>query len=151
MVWACMVLLAMQLVAHTSFATPPKSNEQIAQEIFTLVNQYRQKKGLAPLKYSSVAAAEAQAHSNKMAKRSVMSHAGFDGRFDRMRKKIPHMVAAAENVAYGANGAARAVDMWLHSAGHKKNIRGNYTHTGIGVARNKRGVLYYTQVFVRVR
>lgn len=145
-------ILVLQVAPYSSFACPPKDDAQIAKEIFVLVNTYRQKKGLTPLKYSDAAAAEAQTHSNRMAKRLVpFGHAGFDGRFNRLKRKLPRMMGCAENVAYGAATAQAAVDMWLHSPGHKKNIKGKYTHTGIGVSRNRKGVLYFTQVFIRIQ
>jgi uncharacterized protein YkwD len=61
------------------------------------------------------------------------------------------MTAGAENVAYGADDATEAVELWLRSAGHKKNIRGNFTHTGISVVRDSDGRLYFTQLFVKVQ
>ncbi len=41
------------------------------------------------------------------------------------------------------------VEQWLTSPGHKRNIVGNYNITGIGIARDKQGKLYYTQIFLR--
>jgi uncharacterized protein YkwD len=32
--------------------------------------------------------------------------------------------------------------------GHRKNIEGPYEVTGIGVARNAQGEVYFTQIFV---
>ncbi len=124
---------------------------QLEKEVFNKINSYRLKKGLNELKYLDAAAVEAYKHSKRMANRSVpFGHSGFNTRFNRIKKKYPAMMGYAENVAYGAQDAEEVVDMWLHSSGHKKNIRGNYTHTGVGIARNRRGVLYYTQIFVRI-
>jgi len=41
------------------------------------------------------------------------------------------------------------VNSWLNSSGHKKNIEGNYSHTGVGIAKNQYGTLYFTQIFVK--
>jgi len=41
------------------------------------------------------------------------------------------------------------VDGWLNSPGHKKNIEGNFTLTGIGYARDHKGNIYFTQIFSR--
>jgi uncharacterized protein YkwD len=57
----------------------------------------------------------------------------------------------AENVAYGATTAKEVVSMWKGSSGHRKNMLGNYKYIGIGTARDKRGAIYYTEIFVPVR
>ena len=54
----------------------------------------------------------------------------------------------AENVAYGARTGKEAFQIWKNSSGHKKNMLGNYKYTGIGTAKDRRGTLYYTQIFV---
>jgi uncharacterized protein YkwD len=59
------------------------------------------------------------------------------------------MAASAENVAYGQLSAKAVVDGWLKSAPHKKNIEGNYNLTGIGLAKDRKGVIYFTQIFLR--
>lgn len=47
--------------------------------------------------------------------------------------------------------ATQAVQGWLKSSGHLANIRGNYTLTGIGVASNNQGEIYFTQIFLQSR
>jgi uncharacterized protein YkwD len=57
---------------------------------------------------------------------------------------------AGENVAYTkgySDSAKQAVQSWLKNAKHRKNIRGNYRLTGIGVAKDPEGIYYLTQVF----
>jgi uncharacterized protein YkwD len=56
----------------------------------------------------------AQEHSNSMAQRNMMDHAGFE---ERARKG-----AKAENVAYGARTQAEAMAMWLASPAHAANM-----------------------------
>lgn len=59
------------------------------------------------------------------------------------------ITASAENVAYGQLSAKEVVKGWLNSPGHKKkNIEDNYTLTGIGVYTDKKGVIFFTQIFV---
>jgi len=55
----------------------------------------------------------------------------------------------AENVAAGQPTAQSVMTAWLNSSGHKANIEGNYTHIGIGVAKDQNGSKYYTQIFYR--
>ncbi len=40
---------------------------------------------------------------------------------------------------------------WLRSPGHRENIEGAYDLTGIGVARSRQGVYYFTQLFAGTR
>jgi uncharacterized protein YkwD len=55
---------------------------------------------------------------------------------------------SAENVAYGNITAKEVVDNWLKSPGHRRNIEGKYTITGIGVAKSSDGTIFFTQIFV---
>jgi uncharacterized protein YkwD len=121
-------------------------------EILKYVNEHRASLGLNALVMNDVINTEAEGHSRNMANHKVpFSHDGFDGRADRIRKAITSVFGWAENVAYGANNAREAVDMWLKSPGHKKNIEGNYNLTGIGVAKSADGSLYFTQIFINKR
>jgi uncharacterized protein YkwD len=45
--------------------------------------------------------------------------------------------------------AREVVDGWLKSPGHKRNIEGDFTLTGIGIASDKQGNIYFTQIFSR--
>jgi uncharacterized protein YkwD len=61
--------------------------------------------------------------------------------------KIKSVNSVSENVARGPLTAQQAVNLWLKSPGHRKNIEGNYKYTGIGVARDRKSELYFTQIF----
>ncbi len=117
--------------------------------ILRYVNDYRRQIGKPELKMIDVASAEADKHSENMAaRRTGFGHDGFENRVARIGKQIGGVSAAAENVAYGELTAKEVVNGWLHSPGHKKNIEGNYTLTGIGVARDRSGTIFYTQIFL---
>ncbi|MBR4741685.1 MAG: hypothetical protein IK079_02140 [Desulfovibrio sp.] len=61
-----------------------------------------------------------------------------------------HWSACAENIAFGQSTAAEVMNSWLHSPGHRANILNeSYTHIGIGVTRNHKGQLVWTQIFAR--
>jgi len=47
--------------------------------------------------------------------------------------------------------AQNAVTLWLHSPHHLENIRGDYIYSGLGVWRDKDGVIYFTQIFVKIK
>ena len=93
----------------------------------------------------------ARKHSEDMANgRCAFGHDGYDLRVSKIKKTIkPCDGYVGENVAYGASNGKAAVDIWKNSSGHRKNMLGDYKYIGIGTARNRQGVIYYTQIFVR--
>ena len=67
---------------------------------------------------------------------------------------MPGVWGAGENVLYTSDlddVARNAVQMWLHSPHHLKNIRGDYNYSGLGVWQDKDGTIYFTQIFVKTR
>ncbi len=132
--------------AVESASTAPKLED----DILILINRYRKSKGLPELTNNLAIETEARRHSMAMAtKRIAFGHDGFNIRSKIVTSKVPGTNAVAENVAFGSNTAKEVVDGWLNSAGHKKNIEGNYKYTGIGVARDQQSKLYFTQIFAR--
>jgi uncharacterized protein YkwD len=120
--------------------------------ILGYINDYRRSRGLAALQMTDIASRQAAQHSRNMASgKTAFSHDGFDQRIAAIKKAMgaDYMAAAAENVASGQMSAKEVVNGWLKSAGHKKNIEGNYNLTGIGVAQSSKGELYFTQIFLR--
>lgn len=133
-------------VAYDVAAADIKS---LQNDILKLVNQHRAKLGLNALQMNDIATAEAAIHSADMAKgRTDFGHDGFDSRMKHLNQKLGLLRATAENVAYGKIDAAEVMDMWLNSPGHKKNIEGNFSEMGIGIAKSKSGYLYFTQIFL---
>jgi uncharacterized protein YkwD len=113
-----------------------------------LINQHRKAKGLAALVNNPVIETEARRHTVAMAShRSPFGHDGFSYRSKVITSRIQGITATAENVAYGSKSAEEVVEGWLKSPGHKKNIEGKFRLTGIGVARDEKSVLYFTQIF----
>lgn len=119
-------------------------------QILKEVNAYRSTKGLPALKMLEKASEQAREHSRNMAlNKTPFGHDGFEERIDKISATAGRMMAAAENVALGELTAKEVVKGWINSAGHRKNIEGNYTLTGVGVHTNAKGVVYYTQLFMR--
>jgi len=134
---------------------PVNNNTQVdvsnmENDILFYINKYRRSKGLAELQMTNVIANEAAKHSANMAARRVaFGHTGFENRVSAIAKSLGTVSAAAENVADGKLTAQQVVDGWIHSPAHKKNIEGNYSLTGIGLAKDAGGIIYFTQIFVR--
>jgi uncharacterized protein YkwD len=124
----------------------------IEQAIFNQINQYRASKGLPAFARSSKIDNQAKVHSQNMASAKVpFGHQNFS---DRVKSTGISYKAAAENVAYNkgyADPATQAVQGWLKSPGHKTNIEGKFNQTGIGVAVNSKGEVYFTQIFITSR
>jgi uncharacterized protein YkwD len=124
--------------------------ESLAQSIHNQVNRYRQSQNLPPLVFDETIAEQARAHSINMANINNLSHDGFDNRLQIIKQVIPYG-GGAENVAYNM-GHARpddtAIQGWIESPGHNRNMLGNYDLTGIGVAK-RGGNYYFTQIFIR--
>jgi uncharacterized protein YkwD len=154
---AVMILLSFSFISCAELRTPPPVHERfepapnnIEEEILVLINKYRHSKGLTSLKMNDVILDVARKHSSDMADSKVaFGHDGFNNRIKSLNEKLYKMQAAGENVASGQTSAEEVVDGWIKSPHHKANIEGNFTETGIGVVANKKGVLYYTQIFVR--
>ncbi|MDZ8240963.1 MAG: CAP domain-containing protein [Nostoc sp. ChiQUE01a] len=122
----------------------------IEQSVFTQINNYRSSKGLPKLTRNSAIDNQARIHSQNMASGKVaFGHTGFQERLKAIRISYR---GAAENVAYNqgySDPATQAVQGWLKSPGHLANIVGNYNLTGVGVASNSKGQIYFTQIFLR--
>ena len=134
------------------FSGQPSGNPVISKmenEILRYVNEDRQSHGLAPLEMNAFESELAEKHSRDMASGRVkFGHDGFNSRAKAIQKSLGGTMVG-ENVASGPMTAREVVDGWLHSPGHKKNIEGNFKLTGIGYARDKKGDIYFTQIFSR--
>jgi uncharacterized protein YkwD len=128
---------------------------QLENDILRMVNEERAKVGAKALAMETMRRDVARAHSKDMAVRNFFDHNNPDGKspFDRMKAVGISYTAAGENIAYNTypvdRAAKAAMDGWMNSDGHRKNIQNaKYGRTGIGVYRNpSNGRVYLTQVF----
>ncbi len=146
-IFTFLVFFSLQAFSQT---TEQISGEaKLEQSVLDYVNLYRKTKNLAPLKMMPLITAEALKHSKNMADGRVdFGHDGFDGRADRLMSLIDLSNAIAENVAYGKFLAQEVVNRWIKSPGHRKNIEGKFTLTGVGIVRRADGYLFFTQIFI---
>jgi uncharacterized protein YkwD len=119
--------------------------------VYEQINEYRQSRNLPPLQLDDRISTQARIHSEAMAKGEVsFSHDRFEERTSAISQIISYR-SIAENVAYNkgfTDSPTQAVNGWLKSSGHLQNIEGNFSLTGIGVAKNERNEYYFTQIFV---
>ena len=119
-------------------------------EVSIRVNEYRQMVELPSMTLSAAFSLLAREHSEAMARGEIeLGHDGFIERYHKA-KTVAVLTAGGENVGMNfAQGdpVESAVENWLNSDGHLENIEGSYNLTGVGVARNDAGAVYFTQLF----
>ena len=131
-------------------ASKTDTDAAMQKEILYHINKYRITHGMSMLKTNHLITKEATIHSQDMAQHKLpFGHLKYEQRMGRLFKAIAHSNGGAENVAFNYKNAEIVVQEWLKSPGHRQNIRGNYNLTGIGIARDEQGRIYYTQMFVR--
>ena len=132
----------------------PPHHFYVAKEVYTLVNGYRESKGLRTLKNQKELNEIAFEHSNAMANGKIgFSHSGFEQRVREVKQYAYVAYKVAENLyAIVSKDSVRvphqALEGWIESPGHKKNMEGDFLFTGIGVDRSRGGEYFITQLFV---
>jgi uncharacterized protein YkwD len=126
------------------------------QTLLDLLNKERAKKELPALRPHPLLFKAARGHSANMAKQRKMEHV-LDGKAPGQR-----VLAAgydygkvSENIAVSDGGnapLALIVKGWMESKSHRENLLGDkVTETGLGIVKNDKGEVYYTQIFARPR
>lgn len=158
-------LLSLTACATSSVPTPgpqaPGSNgggtsEAVAADIVRLTNDQRAKYLIPRLATSPRLMEAARIHADQMAAFQRMAHdipgakyPSLPSRLDAVRYVYSN---AAENVAWNHSSAQNAVNGWMGSSGHRKNILDPlFTEIGAAMARSSRGETYWVQVFGRPR
>ena len=118
-------------------------------EVLDLVNRHRLAHGLRALALDERVGRSAHEHSAAMASgRLRLGHDEFHARIGATGRVCQR---SAENVAFNEGQprpGAEAVDGWLKSRAHRRAIEGPYDVTGVGVASNASGAIYFTQIFL---
>lgn len=122
-------------------------------EVIALINEHREREELEPLRIHNTLVQIVREHSMDMALGILpLGHDGFDERTEEVLDCFDHNTyEIAENVgmAHGVDAAQAAVEMWLESTGHRDNIEGPYTLSGIG-SYERDGATYFTQIFLNI-
>ncbi|MBX7240398.1 MAG: CAP domain-containing protein [Bacteroidia bacterium] len=135
------------------YTIPDTNMMSIAKKVHEVVNNYRKKNGLAALKMQRELNDIAFAHSKKMATGQIpFSHLDFHDRVKMVDQYANIPYRTAENLYAHKISPSQipneALQGWYNSPGHKKNMDGQFIHTGIGVCRSKSGEIFITQLFV---
>ena len=121
-------------------------------EVARLVNVQRAKADLPALKNNWQLSRVARYKSADMANKGYFSHNSptYGTPFQMMENFGLRFTAAGENIAYGQRTPAEVMNDWMNSPGHRSNIMsGSFSEIGVGLAKNKNGVCYWTQQFMR--
>ncbi|WP_143591043.1 CAP domain-containing protein [Thermoactinospora rubra] len=120
---------------HTSvYGTPDLTvSPQMAARVVQLTNRERRRHGCGPLRVDARLTRSAEEHSLEMAASGQFGHSSPDGSspWDRMAR-AGYSAGAAENIGRGYPTAEAAVQGWMASPDHRKNIL-NCAIAAIGV------------------
>jgi uncharacterized protein YkwD len=124
----------------------------VAAEVVDLTNVERTAQGRGRLRANPRLMRAAQIHAEQMAHAGKLAHvlpaAAYPRAEDRLAAADYPWQTFGENVAFGQSSAAAALDNWMHSQGHRKNIlNSDFTELGAGYAIDRGGRPYYVQVF----
>jgi uncharacterized protein YkwD len=117
-------------------------------------NQARAEAGIAPLEVDARLQRAARIHAENMARLDRLSHELPETETptlsDRARAAGYRFSMLGENIAFNYFSPSQAVDGWLDSEGHRRNIlTAEYTQIGVSMTYNSFGQPYYVQVFGR--
>ena len=106
-----------------------------------LINSYRNANGLDSLSRSGSLDSHARAWAKRMAEQGSIGHSNLGS-------LLPPWDSVGENV--GSGGSVNAIFKALAaSSAHNANMLGDYTHVGMGVWRDGKGILWTAHVFAR--
>lgn len=132
----------------------PLADNSSSTALYQDVNRYRQNFNKKPLARHSGLDSIALRHSEFMrrnrgkfqfSKTGNVTHYGFESRYASASHNY-RFVTLHENVAAGPRGTS-ITRVWAASRSHEPAMRGNWTHTGVGVVVDSDGMIFATQLF----
>jgi uncharacterized YkwD family protein len=121
-------------------------------KVLELVNRERAKQGLQMLTGNSELTRVARKKCQDMINKNYFAHESptYGSPFQMMEAEGIRFSAAGENIAKGQRSADEVMSAWMNSPGHRSNIMSPaYTELGVGMAKDKNGSLYWTQLFIK--
>lgn len=104
-----------------------------------MINALRRQRGLPPVTADARLQQAARTHSVWMATRGKVSHsAGLGGGLGAKVRRVKYPAGRAwENIAAGQKSLGAAIESWMKSSGHRKNLLSrSAVHMGIAAASN---------------
>lgn len=130
----------------------PNDIRALEEEVIRLVNEERSKVGVSLLTENKELSNIARMKSQDFIDKNYFSHNSptYGSPFEMLDNLNVNYTAAAENIASGQRSSREAMTTWMNSPGHKANILNSaFNQIGVGVARDRNGNLYWTQLFIR--
>ncbi len=131
-------ILAAVLLAATAAAGSGGTDD--AGRLLARVNAVRAAAGVPPVAIAGRLSLAARSHTEDLARRGVLSHEGGDGArlAGRLARAGYPFRLAAENLAQGVATPGEAVELWLASPGHRRNLLlPEVREIGVGHARRR--------------
>ncbi|MFF2857619.1 MULTISPECIES: CAP domain-containing protein [unclassified Peribacillus] len=128
-----------------------EESQSVEQQVLSLVNEERLKRGLPSLKMDTSISHVAILKSEDMRDSNYFNHTSprYGSPFEMMKSFGISYKYAGENIAAGQPSADAVMKSWMNSPGHKANILNkNYTHIGIGHVTGGKYTHYWTQQFI---
>lgn len=121
-------------------------------EVIRLVNVERAKAGLQALTQNWQLSRVARYKSQDMIDKGYFAHNSptYGSPFKMMESFGIRYSAAGENIAMGQQSPAQVMNAWMNSPGHRNNIMSpSFTQIGVGLAKDRNGRMYWTQMFIK--
>lgn len=146
----CPIFIHSQKIPYYDFSK--FSVYSIEKQLFQLLNQERDRRGLSPLKNLPELVALARAHSRDMAWQDRLTHDSSDGKTysDRLVEAGIFFLGNGENGAFSETYSSQIIHQsLLESPEHRENIYDpHFDQVGIGVIYQKDKGFYVTQDFL---
>ncbi len=136
-------------------AAAPRGDGSLNGRVHSDVNDHRGALGKSKLPRHAGLDRLAQQHSEFMVRnrdkiKGGLTHYGFEERA-MAAQRLMGMSNVAENIATCSGSfsspSSTLVGAWKNSAGHARNMKGNWDVTGVGVAVASDGTVFATQLF----
>jgi uncharacterized protein YkwD len=144
-----MLLSIDSVAAQTKPAKPELKLSELEQGVIDLTNEARKKAKLKPVEANPLLFAAARKHAANMAKHDKLEN-DFDNvtLADRVQIEKYHFSHIGSNIAMGQRTAKQVVDGWMKNESFRETLlTPAFTEIGVGVEKNAKGQLYWTQVF----
>ncbi|MFG2769961.1 CAP domain-containing protein [Streptomyces sp. NPDC048350] len=125
---------------------------QFVEQVVALANTEREKAGCSPLRADGRLHESAQAHADDMADRDYYGHTTPEGRDagDRITAAGYTWSSWAENIHRGPKTPVEAMEDWMKSDGHRRNILNcSFKDVGVGVTLTSNGPWWVQNFGVR--
>ncbi|MDD2627282.1 MAG: CAP domain-containing protein [Clostridia bacterium] len=124
--------------AEKNIKASPTTNLSKEEYLLKLINDYRAKNGVKPLSFGVTLNKISKMKSDDMVQNDYFSHTSpkYGTPFEMMKNNGLNYKSAGENIA-GNPSLDKAMDSWINSEGHRKNIlSSSFNYIGIGITES---------------